>query len=75
MTLEERLATTPPADSKANTRGVDYTPLSGESSRPEFTPTLDLAGNQKKIKEAKGRELGNGAGGYAPSKPYSDIFK
>lgn len=75
MNLEERLAKTPPADSKANTRGVDFTPLSGESSRPEFTPTLDLAGNQKRIKEAKGRDLGNGAGGYAPSKPYSDIFK
>ena len=75
MTLEERLAKNPPADSKANTRGVDFTPLSKDSSRPEFTPTLDLANNQKKIKEAKGRDLGNGAGGYAPSKPYSDKFK
>ena len=75
MTLEERLASTPPATSKANTKGVDFTPLSGESSRPEFTPTLDLAGNQKRIKEAKGRDLGNGAGGFAPSKPYSDTFK
>ena len=75
MTLEERLKANPPATSKANTKGVDFTPLSGESSRPEFTPTLDLAGNEKRIKEAKGRDLGNGAGGYNPGKPYSDKFK
>jgi hypothetical protein len=36
---------------------------------------LDLSKNETAIKKAGGREIGQGAGGYAPGKPYSDTFK
>ena len=68
MTLEERLAQTPPATSKANTKGGDKTLLEADGG-------LDLSKNEAAIEKAGGRKLGNGGGGYAPSKPYSDKFK
>ena len=68
MTLEERLKQTPPASSKANTKGGDKTLLEADGG-------LDLSKNEKAIEKAGGRKLGQGSGGYAPSKPYSDTFK
>ena len=68
MTLEERLVQTPPATSKANTKGGDKTLLEADGG-------LDLSKNEKAIEKAGGGKLGQGGGGYAPSKPYSDTFK
>ena len=68
MTLEERLKSNPPASSKANTKGGDKTLLEADGG-------LDLSKNEKAIEKAGGRKLGQGGGGYAPSKPYSDTFK
>ena len=68
MTLEERLTQTPPAASKANTKGGDKTLIEADGG-------LDLSKDEKAIEKAGGRKLGNGGGGYAPSKPYSDTFK
>lgn len=68
MTLEERLAQNPPAVSKANTKGGDKTLIEADGG-------LDLSKDEKAIEKAGGRKLGQGGGGYAPSKPYSDTFK
>ena len=68
MTLEERLKQAPPASSKANTTGGDKTPLEADGG-------LDLSKDEQAIKKSGGRELGNGAAGNGPSKPYSDSFK
>ena len=68
MTLEERLEKNPPATSKANTKGGDKTLIEADGS-------LDLSKDEKAIEKAGGRKLGQGGGGYAPSKPYSDTFK
>ena len=68
MTLEERLKKTPPADSKANTKGGDKTPLEADGGK-------DLSKNEKAIEKAGGRKLGQGGAGFAPGKPYSDKFK
>ena len=68
MTLEERLKKTPPADSKANTKGGDKTPLEADGGK-------DLSKNEKAIEKAGGRKLGQGSSGFAPDKPYSDKFK
>jgi hypothetical protein len=68
MTLEERLEKNPPATSKANTKGGDKTLIEADGG-------LDLSKDEKAIEKAGGRKLGQGGGGYAPSKPYSDTFK
>jgi hypothetical protein len=68
MTLEERLEKNPPATSKANTNGGDKTLIEADGG-------LDLSKDEKAIEKAGGRKLGQGGGGYAPSKPYSDTFK
>lgn len=68
MTLENMLKTNPPATSKANLKGGDKTLLEADGG-------LDLSKNEAAIKKAGGREIGQGAGGYSPSKPYSDTFK
>jgi hypothetical protein len=68
MTLEERLKNNPPANSKANVKGGDKTLIEADGG-------LDLSADQAAIKKAGGREIGQGAGGYAPSKTYSDTFK
>lgn len=60
MTLEERLAQSPPAQSKANTKGGDKTLLEADGG-------LDLSKDEAKIKQARGGKL--------KSKPYSDTFK
>ena len=60
MTLEERLAKNPPAQSKANTKGGDKTLLEADGG-------LDLSKDEAKIKQARGGQL--------RSKPYSDTFK
>ena len=68
MTLEERLKQTPPQTSKVNTKGGDKTPLEADGGK-------DLSKDEQAIKKAGGRELGKGAAGNAPAKPYSDKFK
>jgi len=68
MNLEERLKKTPPATSKANTKGGDKTPLEADGGR-------DLSKDEKAIEAAGGRKLGKGGAGHTPSKPYSDKFK
>ena len=68
MTLEERLKQTPPASSKANTKGGDKTLLEADGG-------LDLSKNEKAIEKAGGRKLGQGGAGHTPSKPYSDTLK
>jgi hypothetical protein len=67
-TLEELLAKTPPATSKANVKGGDKTLLEADGG-------LDLSKNETAIEKAGGRKLGQGASGFAPGKPYSDKFK
>ena len=68
MTLQERLEKNPPKTSQANLKGGDKTLLEADGG-------LDLSKNEAAIEKAGGRKLGNGGGGYAPSKPYSDTFK
>lgn len=68
MTLEERLAQTPPPTSKANIVGGDKTLLEADGG-------LDLSKDQVAIEKAGGRKIGQGAGGYDAGKPYSDKFK
>ena len=68
MTLEERLAKNPPANSKANTKV-------GDKNLIEAYGGLELSKDEKAIEKAGGRKLGQGGGGYAPSKPYSDTVK
>ena len=60
MTLEERLAQTPPATSKANTKGGDKTLLEADGG-------LDLSKNEAALLKARG--------GKVNTKPYSDTLK
>jgi hypothetical protein len=60
MTLEERLAKNPPAQSKANTSGGDKTLLEADGG-------LDLSKNESAIQKARGGKLN--------TKPYSDTLK
>lgn len=60
MTLEERLAQNPPAQSKANTKGGDKTLLEADGG-------LDLSKNESAIQKARGGKLN--------TKPYSDTLK
>jgi hypothetical protein len=60
MTLEERLKKTPPASSKANTKGGDKTPIEADGG-------LDLSKDEAKLKQARGGKLN--------TKPYSDTLK
>jgi len=69
MTLEERLAQTPPATSKAKTNVGDRTPVSIDASFNKIEKKV----NGKEVDATRGK-LGNQAGGYSPSKPYSDLF-
>ena len=39
-----------PAGGKANVKGVDYTPIGDESSRPEYNPSQDFV-NQDLTKQ------------------------
>jgi hypothetical protein len=68
MTLEERLAQTPPATAKANTKGGDKTLIEADGG-------LDLSKDEAAITKAGGRKLGQGGAGHTPSKPYSDTLK
>jgi hypothetical protein len=68
MALEDMLKNNPPATSKANLKGGDKTLIEADGG-------LDLSKNETAIKKAGGRELGQGAGGHTPGKPYSDTFK
>ena len=68
MTLEERLEKNPPKNSLANLKGGDKTLIEADGG-------LDLSKDEAAITKAGGRKLGQQAGGYAPSKPYSDKFK
>ena len=67
MTLEERLAQTPPPTSKVNSNGGDKTPLTADGG-------LDLSKDEKAIEQAGGRKLGQTGAGHTPAKPYSDSF-
>ncbi len=60
MTLEERLAKTPPAQSKANLKGGDKTKLEADGG-------LDLSKNESALKQARGGKLNQS--------PYSDTLK
>jgi hypothetical protein len=60
MTLEERLAQTPPANSKANLKGGDKTLIEADGG-------LDLSKDEGALKQARGGKL--------KSKPYTDSFK
>lgn len=60
MTLEERLAKNPPANSRANTKGGDKTPIEADGG-------LDLSKDEAKLKQARGGKLN--------TKPYSDTVK
>ena len=60
MTLEERLAKNPPANSKANTKGGDKTLIEADGG-------LDLSKDEAKLKQARGGKLN--------TKPYSDTVK
>ena len=68
MDLKERLEKNPPKTSQANLKGGDKTLLEADGG-------LDLSKNEAAIEKAGGRKLGQGSGGYTPSKPYSDLFK
>jgi hypothetical protein len=60
MTLEERLKGNPPANSKANLKGGDKTPIEADGG-------LDLSKDEAKLKQARGGKLN--------TKPYSDTIK
>tara|TARA_Y100000389_G_scaffold182392_1_gene198959 strand:- start:813 stop:995 length:183 start_codon:yes stop_codon:yes gene_type:complete len=60
MTLEERLAQTPPSVSKANLKGGDKTKLEADGG-------LDLSKNESVLKQARGGKLN--------TKPYTDSHK
>ena len=60
MTLEERLKQTPPATSKANTKGGDKTLIEADGG-------LDLSKNESALKQARGGKLN--------IKPYTDSHK
>ena len=64
MTLEERLEKTPPATSKANTKGGDPEIIGYENT---YGPSLDLAKDEAALKAARKGTLN--------MKPYSDTFK
>lgn len=64
MTLEERLKQTPPATSKANTKGGDPEIVGYENP---YSPSKDLSKDDAKLKQARGGKLN--------TKPYSDSFK
>ena len=70
MTLEERLAQNPPATSKAKTNIGDRTPVSIDAQFNKIEKKV----NGKEVDATRGK-LGNGGGGFAPGKPYSDTFK
>ena len=60
-----------PASGKANIKGVDYTPIGDESSKPEFNPSANLV--NKDLTKERGGALGSGKyqGGYSNTKSYS----
>jgi len=60
MTLEERLAQTPPAVSKANLKGGDKTKLEADGG-------LDLSKNESALKQARGGKLN--------TKPYTESHR
>lgn len=64
MALIDILEKTPPPTSKANTKGGDKTLLEADGG-------LDLSKNEKELTKARKGEIGTGAGGYTPSKPYT----
>jgi hypothetical protein len=61
--LDRYLASTP--NSGKVTNNLDKTPIEPDGG-------LNLAINQSRIKNAGGRDLGNGAGGWNPTNKYSD---
>lgn len=63
MDLLNKFKSTPPPTSKYK-GGPDKTPIEADGG-------LDLSKDEAKIKKAKGREFGQGSGGWSDVKPYS----
>jgi hypothetical protein len=65
--LVELLLTKKPIDSKANTKGVDKTPIGTEYP---FQNSKDLVNSD--LTKPRGGQLGGTTGGYTPVKKYTD---
>lgn len=70
-TLEDLLKSNPPATSQIKKiNGGNNTPISIDAAFDKIEAEV----NKKDVEKTRGT-LGNGGGGYAPGKPYSDKFK
>jgi len=65
--LVELLLTKKPKDSKANTKGVDKTPIGVEFP---FQNSKDLMNSD--LSKPRGGQIGGTTGGFSPSKKYAD---
>lgn len=60
----EMLEQTPPANSKANLKGVDRTPIGADDPSGEFSPSKDLIKDPAALKKARHGDI--------PTKKYSE---
>jgi len=66
MTILERYQQAIPDTGDANIKGKDKTPIGDDNPTGEQNPSLDLATDETRLKNARGGQL--------TSKPYSDTF-
>lgn len=66
MTILERYQQAIPDTGDANIKGRDKTPIGDDNPTGEQNPSLDLATDETRLKNARGGQL--------TSKPYSDTF-
>ena len=66
-----------PATARANTKGIDTTPIGDDNPRGEFTPSSDLAKNEQRLARGRGGSIGgghpNGVVGYTNVAKYTDV--
>lgn len=82
MSLIDKYNNEKPASAKANTRGVDLTPIGdGGKGYPEFSPSSDFIKDEKALTKARLGALGSmpnegfTAPGYNPGNTYSNNVK
>jgi hypothetical protein len=66
-----------PATARANTKGIDTTPIGDDNPRGEFSPSSDLAKNEQLLTRGRRGVLGgshpNGVIGYSNVAKYTDV--
>jgi hypothetical protein len=66
-----------PLTARANTKGIDTTPIGDDNPRGEFTPSSDLARNEQRLTKGRRGVLGgghpNGVVGYTNVAKYTDV--